>query len=281
MSNRLPHYYTRLRPFRECFTQGLPILTYHKLGPRPRGVRLKGLYVSEALFARQLAELRHAGFAATPLTQAVAAQVVGQVVGQASRLSTGLLALGEQSSRTLEAGGKPRQQIVLTFDDGFSNVLRYGLESLTRNQFRAIEFLVSDLIGKTNEWEQREGEVPEPLMDDAQIRGWLAAGHQIGSHTRTHPWLTRLAPAAAREEVVSSKKALEDRFGVPVEHFCYPFGDWNETACNLVLEAGYKTACTTEPGVNTAADSPFALKRFTARYPSRNLKAIWARLRER
>jgi len=118
-------------------------------------------------------------------------------------------------------------------------------------------------------------------MDDAQVLNWLAAGHQIGSHTRTHPWLTRLPRAAAREEIASSKKALEDRFSVAVEHFCYPYGDWNESVRDLVVAAGYKTACTTEPGVNTAADSPFALKRFTARYPSRNLKAIWARLRAR
>src|SRR2546430_1291032 len=37
MSADLPPYYTGLAPFRECFAAGLPILTYHKLGPRPRG----------------------------------------------------------------------------------------------------------------------------------------------------------------------------------------------------------------------------------------------------
>jgi peptidoglycan/xylan/chitin deacetylase (PgdA/CDA1 family) len=68
-------------------------------------------------------------------------------------------------------------------------------------------------------------------------------------------------------------------FGRPIQHFCYPYGDWNEAVRDLVADAGYQTACTTQPGVNTAGDSPFALKRFTARYPSRNLKAIWARLR--
>ena len=40
----------------------------------------------------------------------------------------------------------------------------------------------------------------------------------------------------------------------------------------------YETACTTEPGINAPGDSPFTLKRFMARYATRNLKAIWKRL---
>jgi hypothetical protein len=62
MTAPLPHYYTSLRPFERLFQTGLPVLTYHKLGRAPGGTRLKGLYVSERLFARQLAELRAAGY---------------------------------------------------------------------------------------------------------------------------------------------------------------------------------------------------------------------------
>ncbi len=47
-------------------------------------------------------------------------------------------------------------------------------------------------------------------------------GHQIGAHTRTHPVLTEIPAARAREEIAASKKALEDRFGFAVKHFCYP-----------------------------------------------------------
>jgi peptidoglycan/xylan/chitin deacetylase (PgdA/CDA1 family) len=242
----VPNYYHSLKPFRKLFQTGTPILTYHKLGPRPPGVRLKGLYIGEKLFTRQLGELRAAGFA----------------------------------SGTLETCAAPcaNRQLVITFDDGFENALRHGLKPLAENQFRAVQFLVAGRLGQSNEWEQREGEVPELLMDVEQIREWLAAGHGIGSHSLTHPFLTRLSPAAAREEITASRKKLEDMFSRPVEDFCYPYGDWNEAVRDLVMAAGYKTACTINPGVNSPADSPFALKRFTARYPSRNLKAIWSRL---
>lgn len=253
MQPALPQYYSSLAPFRAAFATGLPILTYHKLGPRPRRVRLKGLYLSARLFERQLAELRAAGFASTDLSAAI-----------------------EPASAN---PAKASQRIVITFDDGFRNVLQHGLPVLLRHGFKAIQFLVADLIGHTNEWEQREGEAPEPLMDEAQVREWLAAGMAIGSHTRTHPWLTRLSAGRAREEIVASKRLLEDRFGVAVDHFCYPYGDHNQAVCDLVGAAGYRTACTVEPGVNTAQTPPHALRRFTARYASRNLKVLWQRLR--
>jgi peptidoglycan/xylan/chitin deacetylase (PgdA/CDA1 family) len=201
------------------------------------------------LFARQLAELKQAGFASTTLTQAT------------------------------QAAANPGRNMVITFDDGFQNVLEFGLAPLADHGFRAVQFLVAGALGGRNEWDLAQGEAPASLMDAAQVRDWLAAGHEIGSHSLTHPWLTRLPVPAAREEIAASRKQLEDLFGVPIAHFCYPYGDWNEKVRNLVEAAGYKTACTTQPGVNTPADSLFTLKRFTARYASRNLKAIWARLR--
>lgn len=258
----LPHYYSSLAPFRETFGGGLPILTYHKLGPRPRRVRLRGLYVSVSLFDRQLAELRAAGFVAVPPAHDLAGQ------GSVAPTSPGAGAT---------APGSSPGAVVITFDDGFRNVLEHGLPILARHGFRAIQFLLPGLLGRTNTWEQEEGEALEPLMDEAQVRDWLAAGHWIGSHTCTHPWLTRIPPARAQEEIRSSKHRLEDRFGVAVEHFCYPYGDWNEPVRELVAVAGYRTACTVEPGINTSGTPRLALKRFTARYPSRSLRslAVW------
>ncbi len=246
-----PTVYSALRPFRALFEGGLPILTYHKLGPRPRHARLKGLYLSQELFRRQLAELEAAGLRSRRLGE--------------------LRALQE----------RPNREFVLTFDDGFQNVPEFGLGPLAENKCSAIQFLVADRLGSQNDWEIAEGEIPAPLMNEAQVREWLAAGHEIGSHTLTHPWLTRLSSVLAREEISASKKKLEDRFGVAIQHFCYPYGDWSPAVRDLVEAAGYHTACTTEPGLNTAETDPFALKRLTARYPSRSLKAIWARLRGR
>jgi len=251
MISTVPEYYTHLRPFRSLFATGVPVLTYHKVGPRPRGARLKGLYVDAALFAQQMEELRAAGFRSI-----------------------------SPSSMDLE-GGNPGRQIVLSFDDGFRNVLDHAHSPLAAHGFHAIQFLVPDFLGKTNQWDAPVGEVQEPLMDVSQVRDWLAAGHLIGSHTLTHPWLTRLPAARAKEEITASRKKLEDAFGLAIRDFCYPYGDWNPLVRDLVAEAGYETACTTDLGVNTAGADHLALKRIMARYPSRRLKTMFRWFRKR
>src|SRR4051794_9387583 len=93
----VPHYYSSLAPFREVFSKGLPLLTYHHVGAPRRGARIKGLYVSPKLFARQVAELGAAGFSTARLGSAL-----GAVPNEA-------------------------RQVCLTFDDGFRDVFEHAL----------------------------------------------------------------------------------------------------------------------------------------------------------
>lgn len=243
---KTPTTYHTLKPFLELFQTGVPVLMYHKIAAPPRGARLRGLYVRPEQFERQLAELRQAGFEACPPA--------------AARENHGA------------------RRVTLTFDDGFRNVWEHALEPLAAHRFTAIQFLVANCIGRLNQWEVREGEVREPLMDAAQVRDWLRAGHRIGSHSLSHPYLTRVSRRDAREEITASKKKLEDAFGVTVEDFCYPYGHWNETVRDIVIEAGYRTACAADFGINTPAVSAFSLRRIIVRHPTRSLKVLKARL---
>jgi peptidoglycan/xylan/chitin deacetylase (PgdA/CDA1 family) len=237
-------YYSTLSPFRDWFQHGTPVLMYHKVGPRPPGTRIKGLYADKRFFERQLREFAKAGFTTPSLA---------------------------------EARKIPQQPaVVITFDDGYENVLRHGTSLLRERGFRATQFIVADLIGQTNEWDERNGEATEKLMDIEQIRDWLAQGHEIGAHSRTHPFLTRIPLSAAREEITGSKRKLEDIFGIPIRHFCYPYGDYNTAIHDLAHEAGYETACTDEFGINTSETDAFALKRLTVRHASRRLR-LWKR----
>jgi peptidoglycan/xylan/chitin deacetylase (PgdA/CDA1 family) len=242
-----PEHYHTLPPFRELFTQGVPIFMYHKIAPRPRRVRLKGLYVTPETFVRQMAELSENGFVSCSPAEAC-------------------------------HNGTSNPRVALTFDDGFHNVFQNTLAPLAQYRWRALQFLVPHFVGKLNEWDLRDGEAPEQLMDAVAVRDWLSAGHAIGSHSLTHARLTRLTLRDAREEIFGSKKKLEDDFGVPVEHFCYPYGDWNEAVRELVMEAGYRTACTTEFGVNTPSTPPLTLRRITVRHPTRTLRTLKRKL---
>lgn len=241
----LPDYYTELAPFRGLFQEGHPILCYHKIAPPPKQARIKGLYLEPKLFLRQMGEITQAG------------------------LSSSFLGLSSVSKK---------ETITITFDDGFVSNLTEAVPLMKKVGVQAINYLVADRLGQTSDWEAREGGEADPLMDESQVREWLAAGHQIGAHTCTHPRLSFLSRDQAKEEIFVSKKKLEDRFGVPIEHFAYPYGDYNETTVELVREAGFKTAVTMHRGVNLPDTSLFELKRWTARYESRNLKNLLRKL---
>ena len=241
----LPDYYTELAPFRGLFQEGHPILCYHKIALPPKQARIKGLYLEPKLFLRQINEIKQAG-----------------------------LAFSFPESSTVSK----KETITITFDDGFVSNLIEAVPLMKKVGVQAINYLVADRIGQTSDWEAREGGEADPLMDESQVREWLTAGHQIGAHTCTHPRLSQISEAEAKEEISASRKKLEDRFGVLIEHFAYPYGDYNQTTLELVREAGFKTACTMHRGINLPSTPRFELKRWTARYESRNLKNLLRKL---
>lgn len=244
-----PVYFAGLAPLRSLFHEGVPVICYHKIARKPLRTKSRGIYVSPALFQRQMRELRDDGFQSITLDEC-------------------------------EATSSPNDQkhVILTFDDGSVTTLRGAMPALAAAGFTAIQFLVAGLLGGRNEWDIAKGEVPDRLMDEAQARDWLAAGHQIGSHTLSHPHLSQLPLPKAREEISSSKKLLEDRFGLPVRHFCYPYGDFSIPVRDLVAEAGYHTAVTTKPGVWHPGGDQLLIRRVSARADSLNFRNVFRRL---
>jgi len=236
------------RAQRKLMARGTAVFTYHKIGFAPEKTRDPFLYASPESFERQLSALSRESFRTARLGE--------------------LIAHRDPTDR----------KAVITFDDGFRSAFENGLEILARRQASAIQFIVSGLIGKRNEWDVEKQDAPEPLMDAAQIKEWLAAGHEIGSHSARHRNLKRLSPAEAHEEISGSKKFLEDKFGVEVRHFAYPFGGWNPQARDLVAAAGYRSACTVIFGVNDAATDPFALRRIVPLSSAELLRKIIHRL---
>jgi peptidoglycan/xylan/chitin deacetylase (PgdA/CDA1 family) len=215
----------------ELFLRGTPALMYHKIAAPPAATIDPFLYLRPQHLEQHLRLLVQAGFSPAPIAQG------------------------------LQAPDNRAKHFVVTFDDGCQNVLENGLEVLLRQQVPAIQFLVAGALGGVNQWDVACGDVPQRLMDASQVREWMAAGQQIGSHSLTHPNLKALSPAEIREEVGASRKRLEDLFGVPVRHFSYPFGCSNQTVEELVAEAGYESACGVKFGVNNQSSPRFALRR--------------------
>lgn len=112
--------------------------------------------------------------------------------------------------------------------------------------------------------------IPLPAEDMAnrmltwdQIKTMQQDGVSFGSHTLSHPAISKLSPAALDHELRASKLVLEERLGVEVQDFAYPFGkpaDYENTP-GVVERCGYRTATTTNWGINTPGVNLHELRR--------------------
>lgn len=155
----------------------------------------------------------------------------------------------------------PEKAVAITFDDGYMDNYENALPVLKEYNFPATIFMVSGFIGRSNEWDVANGYPEEPLMGLRELQEIVKDGITIGSHTINHPRLTQITPAEAKREVEESKKSLEDRLGMMISHFAYPYGDLSQPIVDIVKDTAYLTACSVRAGINSKNTNPFILKR--------------------
>jgi len=110
--------------------------------------------------------------------------------------------------RTILAPPQP-DQLALTFDDGPNPAATPQLlEVLARHNVRATFFVIGDYV----------------VREKALTREIAAAGHVIGNHTMTHPWLPFVSSARIRAELAGCNAAIEDAVGNRVELLRPPHG---------------------------------------------------------
>jgi peptidoglycan/xylan/chitin deacetylase (PgdA/CDA1 family) len=206
--------------FKRRCRQGIPILLFHKIGKCPASANMPRAYVSPTHFDKLLDEFKRKSFQSISISDAV------------------------QPPKT-----KIGNRFVISFDDGYEGALIYAAQKIKEHGFTAIQFLVANRLGQRNEWDLGLDTTIDRLMDRTQVQEWLSLGFEIGAHTLTHPRLSTIPIPEAKNEIAGSKKKLEDLFGVYVEHFAYPWGDYNDAVVELVREAGFETGCTCDPGV--------------------------------
>ena len=95
----------------------------------------------------------------------------------------------------------------------------------------------------------------------AELIGLHARGHEIGSHTVTHPLMPELNDVALQSELNGARDTLAAWLGVDVPGFCYPNGDADERVVGAVRRAGHRHACTTRDGIHRPGDDPLRIRR--------------------
>lgn len=85
----------------------------------------------------------------------------------------------------------------------------------------------------------------------------LSKSFEIGSHTMTHPLLTRIPIESARIEIEHSRVILQAELNQPIYKFAYPRGYANAELELLVKNAGYLSARSTLVGYIHESENPF------------------------
>jgi peptidoglycan/xylan/chitin deacetylase (PgdA/CDA1 family) len=202
----------------------VPILMYHVISDPLPNSPYPDLYVPRAQFAAQMQALKQAGYTA--------------------------VTLGEVWKSWHANGPLPRRPIVVSFDDGYRSHSTNALPVLRAFGWPGVLNLELKNIR------------PDYGLTDSEIRGLIAAGWEIDSHTIDHPDLRTVDAARLQYELVASRAEIRQRFGQPADFFCYPAGKYDATVIAAVQRAGYLAATTTNPGLAQPAEADrFVLNR--------------------
>jgi peptidoglycan/xylan/chitin deacetylase (PgdA/CDA1 family) len=214
-------HHTRPRIVHGPHDSPVPILMYHVVSAPKPGAPYPQLYTPKDVFAAQMRALAGRGYHGVTLAQVYDYWTKGYAL--------------------------PRHPIVLSFDDGYLSDYTHAMPVLRALGWPGVLNLEVNNV--------RPGDLTEH-----QVAALIRAGWEVDSHTVTHPDLTTLPDARLREELVRSRAFIRQRFGVPVDFFCYPAGRFDARVVAAVRAAGYRAATTTQPGLANPA-SPFTLAR--------------------
>lgn len=217
--------------------KGVAILMYHKVGIPPKESKLKKLWVSPAMFNKQMKYLEKNGYNVMTFRDLKAMADAGK-----------------------EPGPKT---VIITFDDGYKNNFLLAVPVLSECGFPCTIFVVAEAIGRDNFWHDPSTETRVDMMNEREIVHLLQRDFEIGSHTRTHKDLGKIPLEQAEKEIIESRKMLEDRLKTDVKVFAHPYGGgaFKKDIQDIIKKAGYDYAVSIKQGLASFDDNPYTLKR--------------------
>jgi peptidoglycan/xylan/chitin deacetylase (PgdA/CDA1 family) len=144
-------------------------------------------------------------------------------IAAAGTLAYAALSSGSQLFGATLIAHRDPNRIALTFDDGPNDPYTHQLlDILAEHQVKATFFMIGRFVRQ------------RPDI----VRAVQAAGHLIGNHTMTHPWLVLETPARVRQELADCNAALEDVLGEEVLYFRPPHGARRPDVLRTARELG-------------------------------------------
>ena len=151
-------------------------------------------------------------------------------------------ALFERHLDALAASGRAlgllehHPQVAVTFDDGGASSMDVA-DALERRGFRGHFFVVTAMLDTPG------------FLSSEQVRELAARGHEVGSHSHTHPGsIERLvAPATLAYEWRRSRELLTELLGAPPRLAAVPGGKLSRALLEQLTAAGYELLLSAEP----------------------------------
>jgi len=157
--------------------------------------------------------------------------------------------------------------VAVTFDDGFSNFGDYAAPRLLAHGLPVTVFVVANLAGGRNAWDDGPGR----RTPDLRLLAWPALirlrdqGVTLGAHGLTHRPLPGLSAAALDDELHGCARRIAEECGAAPSAFAYPYGAWNAAVGHAVAGV-FQWGCTTEFRSLEPEAPPYALPRLDMFY---------------
>ena len=115
------------------------------------------------------------------------------------------------------------KKVAISFDcawgvDYTDKLLEYMAKNDVRCTFFAVQF-----------WVEKYPDYVKKIVE---------AGHEMGTHSRTHPYMSKLSKTQIQDELTTSSQAIEKITGQKVTLFRPPYGDYNNTLIDTCNEMG-------------------------------------------
>lgn len=170
------------------------------------------------------------------------------------------------------------KNLLLTFDDGFISNKLVAQTVLQSLGIKAIFFVLPNFINISNSTLARKyvADYIYPSLDIEEVpmnwtnMNWedlqelIKAGHTIGAHTMSHTKLSTITDEQElQKEIAKSADILQQRLGISIVHFAFPFGtieSFSAQALKIAKER-FGFVYSGLRGINSPSVSSFAIRR--------------------